>query len=252
VIVDGFIFYNEVDILEIRLEELYPVVDKFVLIDSYQTFQGNANPGYFKVGHPRWEKYADKIIHVSTSFAGVADDPWAREAHQRNMISYYAKATFAPDDILIVSDADEVPRRSAVKSLDTLDTPAHLTVRTYCYALNVRAGYDQAIKAARVRDVDNAQDLRKLDPINTKEIENGGWHFSSLGDAEFISNKLKSFSHAELNVPQYTDIENIERRMKNLTDLLDRSTFSLEEVDDTWPEAVKNNRERWEKYIWKR
>jgi len=39
-IYDCFTFYNELEILKIRLHELSGVVDKFVIVESNKTFQG--------------------------------------------------------------------------------------------------------------------------------------------------------------------------------------------------------------------
>jgi beta-1,4-mannosyl-glycoprotein beta-1,4-N-acetylglucosaminyltransferase len=37
---DAILFSNEMDMLEIRLRELYDVVDKFVIVESDHTFTG--------------------------------------------------------------------------------------------------------------------------------------------------------------------------------------------------------------------
>ena len=45
---DCFTFFNELDILEIRLNEMAPVVDRFVLVEARKTFQGADKPLYFE------------------------------------------------------------------------------------------------------------------------------------------------------------------------------------------------------------
>ena len=35
--VDAFTFFNELDVLEWRLQELYPAVDKFILVEATHT-----------------------------------------------------------------------------------------------------------------------------------------------------------------------------------------------------------------------
>lgn len=47
-IYDCFIFFNELDILELRLKELGHVVDKFVLVEANRTFQNGPKPYYFE------------------------------------------------------------------------------------------------------------------------------------------------------------------------------------------------------------
>lgn len=43
-IIDCFTFFNELDVLEIRLRELDGVVDRFVLVEATLTHQGKPKP----------------------------------------------------------------------------------------------------------------------------------------------------------------------------------------------------------------
>src|SRR4030042_2627609 len=63
-IYDCFPFHNELDLLEVRLHELYDVVDYFVLSESTRTHSGQFKPLYYKMNKPRFERFKDKIIHV--------------------------------------------------------------------------------------------------------------------------------------------------------------------------------------------
>ena len=49
-----------------------------------------------------------------------------------------------------------------------------------------------------------------------KIINNGGWHFTWLGDLEFIKNKLRSFAHTELNNPVIINDNYIKECINNL------------------------------------
>src|SRR3954464_1583382 len=87
-IYDCFTFFNELDLLEIRLNELDPVVDKFVLVEATKTHQGKDKPLYFLENKARYEKFLAKIIHVVVNeypdYEGKS--AWLLEHHQRNMI----------------------------------------------------------------------------------------------------------------------------------------------------------------------
>jgi hypothetical protein len=50
-----------------------------------------------------------------------------------------------------------------------------------------------------------------MGPLPSRLIENGGWHFSWLGDANRILSKLQSFSHTEPRVEKWKDIDFISR-----------------------------------------
>lgn len=63
-IYDCFTFFNEIELLKIRFEELYNVVDKFVLVEATQTFTGEPKELFFLKNKNLFSKYEDKIIHV--------------------------------------------------------------------------------------------------------------------------------------------------------------------------------------------
>jgi len=47
-IYDCFIFFNELDLLEIRLKTLDKVVDYFVLVEADKTHRGKKKPLYYE------------------------------------------------------------------------------------------------------------------------------------------------------------------------------------------------------------
>ena len=63
-IADCFMFFNEFDILEGRLEYLYDVVDRFVIVESNRSHSCKTKPLYLKENMSRYKKYKDKITHV--------------------------------------------------------------------------------------------------------------------------------------------------------------------------------------------
>lgn len=63
-IYDCFLFCNELDVLEIRLNELNDVVDRLVLVESAHTFTKLPKPLFFEQNKLRFEKLLPKIEHV--------------------------------------------------------------------------------------------------------------------------------------------------------------------------------------------
>ena len=51
---DGFIFYNELDLLRVRLVEHAPFVDRFIIVEGDRTFAGKPKPYYFDVMDSRF------------------------------------------------------------------------------------------------------------------------------------------------------------------------------------------------------
>lgn len=250
-IIDAFIFYNEVDLLHMRLEELYPVVDKFILVQAHHTFRGVPKEKTFRRDDPQWAPYADKIKEIAVGLSG-GRDAWERERYQRNVISTELQDGYSLNDIAMISDVDEIPRREVVEWLpEALEQEQYkdgvqLGMDMFYYALNVYKGKWSSLKALPVWKVDTAEVVRHR---QYPTLLNGGWHFSYLGDDEFISNKLRSFSHAELDTP-LVHSKIAENRAKLLDPYNHAEQLKLVEVTDRWPEAVKNNPEYWSKYLW--
>ena len=128
---DCFTFFDEFDLLEIRLREIGSLVDRFVLVEASSTFQGERKPLYFQQQRARFKAWEDKIDHVVVDFPeaiphasakkkstwGAARSlAWDREFYQRNQIAR-GLATAAPDDVVMVSDVDEIPRRSVLSDV---------------------------------------------------------------------------------------------------------------------------------------
>lgn len=61
---DCFSFFNELDLLEIRLNTLDSIVDKFILVESTLTHTGNQKPLFYAENKSRFKKFNDKIIHI--------------------------------------------------------------------------------------------------------------------------------------------------------------------------------------------
>ena len=66
-IYDCFPFYNELDLLDLRLETLYDHVDHFVIVEATTTFQSKPKQLFLKDNWNRYAKYHDKMIHVMIS-----------------------------------------------------------------------------------------------------------------------------------------------------------------------------------------
>ncbi|WP_165772284.1 glycosyltransferase [Niveispirillum lacus] len=203
-IYDCFQFYNELDLLDLRLAELSPVVDHFVLVEAAFTHAGAPKPLYFAENRHRFARYKDKIIHVV-----VEDDPggfaWVREAHQRQAIQRGLTAA-GPADMVIVSDADEILRPEIISRLRAMgaDGPSlfapHLDI--HLYFLNLRAPDPWVSVAAApvelVRRV-GANNMRYLAKQGIGQvIASAGWHFTWMGGIDRFLAKLDAFAHREM------------------------------------------------------
>ena len=233
-IIDCFTFYNELKILKFRLEYLYDYVDYFILVEGTLSHAGKPKELFYQNNKDQFEKYKDKIIHVIVSDMKTveeAPDAWVRENYQRNCIDKGIKELNLNDnDIIHISDADEIPDRNVfLKFKNESYNNARFTILQdlYYYNLNCRFkdkwNYAKIINYYTYKNVFNRkpQDIRLKDFNNYIPIEKGGWHFSYLGDINFIVNKLKNFAHQEFNNNNYTNPEKIETYIKNNVSIFD-------------------------------
>ena len=235
-IFDCFTFFNELDILEIRLNEMAPVVDRFVLVEARKTFQGADKPLYFDQNKDRFAPFLDKIEHVIVDFPDdlglyrkASSQAWAREYYQRDQIGQGLK-TATPDDLVIVSDVDEIIRAQTLQHAEKhyqAGTMLVFSCPAYSYYFNRRLKKNNWYLGPRLcsfRSFVSGQDQRSTklfasrgmrgsllgawhtrlwNKLNTGfggpmiEITEAGWHFTSIGGWEAFRTKMQAFAHEE-------------------------------------------------------
>lgn len=227
-IYDCFSFFNELDVLEIRLRTLADIVDRFVLAESRFTHTGQSKPLYYQENAARFKAFADRIIHVVSpdpeDLRFDANDPgpsWIRENAQRDATINAILPHLKDEDLLLVSDLDEIPSPHAVRTACRLGRPVRFRQRMYYYYANYRnytSPYWYGSVALTFRDFKNPHTYRHLDvgaafpstrlttPSASKVrslkkikiLHNGGWHFSYLGGVPMIQKKLASIVEGSL------------------------------------------------------
>ena len=117
-IYDCFTFFNELELLELRLESLWDVVDCFVIVEADKTHANIPKPFNFYEHLHDFEKYFSKIHYVMDNsvveYKGVGD--WSIENNQRNNIMK-GLTDAAPDDLIMISDLDEIPNPAVLKTI---------------------------------------------------------------------------------------------------------------------------------------
>ena len=161
-IFDTFTFYNELDLLELRMNILGDIVDYFVINESTITFTGKKKPLYFAENKERFKKWEDKIIHhVLDDNNETLEKYWEGVPYHRSMMEddiyklplHYQRACFhkdsaiyalldhaQDDDIILTSDADEIANPEAIKAIsEWFDPSNHYVLKgpVYYYYLNL-------------------------------------------------------------------------------------------------------------------
>ena len=269
---DCFLFFNELDLLEIRLNELKDVVDKFVLVECSLTHASKEKPFYFEKNKERFKGFLDRIIHVKVEDKpsippragrnGTFHNRHDMEWFQRNCIDRGIKEC-DPSDIILLSDIDEIPSVNAVlearKILENEDIFISLRQKFFFYYLNGLCTNDGinsvdwwGTTVCRYSSYPGAQPLRDTKGKNKKRIDQGGWHFSYLGGAEKIVEKIESYSHAEWDNNSIKNHERIKDRIDRGIDLFDRPGRPRQvyiEIDKSFPNYLFDNKEKFKDLI---
>ena len=237
-------FFNEYDMLEGRLEYLYDTVDYFIIVENDVTHNGNKKPMNYASNIDRYRKYQRKIIYlplstdtskydwnrsppigtldVTTYYASMAMD-----VDQRNYISQGLKH-FKPTDVVMISDLDEIPNkqsiRQAVHQINNGVEAISFVQDMFYYNLKqkqVNPWTGTVITTNRAVAEKSPQWFRRK-RWEFPTITNAGWHLSYWMSLEKIQHKILNFAHQEYNIPEFTDINKIAKRVRDGRDLYDR------------------------------
>lgn len=245
---------TELDWLEIRMHELDRMVDYFVIVESTETFTGTQKPLFFKENYSNFTQFSHKVLYHALDLSHLRDNStWEREAYSRNALytsifpSLLPPAAPNKNDVLLVSDTDEIPRPEVLTMLRNCEFPDRVTLRSrfYYYSFQWRhIGDDwhhpQATFYAGPNETILPEDLRMHGGM---DIWNSSWHCSSCFStvAELVS-KIKSFSHTEYDKPEFCEPREIVRRVRNGIDLFDRESEKYEKTPVTdVPNYLKQN-----------
>lgn len=267
-IYDCFTFNNELDLLEVRFSELYNHVDKFVLVEANTTFTDIPKPYYFEENKSRYSQWLDKIIHIKVDDMPHSKEAWDNDIWQRNSINR-GIVDANDDDIIMVSDLDEIIRPSTVDTLRHDDNNNVWGFRMPLFyfrfnhmLINTDSKYMVWGMACRKKLMVPADTLRfqrfqiahlpyGYNDSGLRLMEHAGWQFSYLGDSEFAKNKIKSFAHQETNIPEIVDSINVEESIDKGYGINPNfvEVFANIQVDDYMPQTVIQNQNKYEKYL---
>src|SRR5258705_4878061 len=242
-IIDCFIFFNELDLLEFRLKLLDRHVDIFIIAESNLTHSGKPKPYYFEENKKRFDPWLHKITYLKVNQSANGLDfskeeivynprsaAFKIENEHRNALSA-ASSIAGDEDLVLISDLDEIPHPFSLKKRPGGE-PVTLSMLFHYYFFNCQnEGAERWWKGSvlctgKQFKQTTPQQLRDSRHIY-KTARNGGWHFSYLGGLEKIKNKIQSFAHTEFNRAEYLDDANILKALEEGKDILKRPGVSF-------------------------
>lgn len=245
-------FFNEFEQLRLRIAYLEDLVDRFVVVEAHQTHTGKPKPLHLAesgaadlLGHPKL------VLRAVDLPVGYSD--WEREQYQRESIGGALKDLGASaDDLVLVSDVDEIPARAAVaRARAVLNAARERTIlifeqRMFYFRLNYELVWSRKMPwlgtaAALYGQAPSVNGLRTTGRnirgrhaqgydrgARVLQLPSGGWHFSYLGDDEAFDRKLAAYARQESRVQarRGTSVQSVIAGRQSL--------FPRKGVDEVW------------------
>ena len=285
-IIDAFPFFDEIDLLKIRLKTLSPVVDLFVISEFSTSFSGK--PKGFILEKHLWEfrAFEDKIVYLKQNQQEILN-PFENDHFQKDSIKEHLQNLIGSEDILLFGDLDEIPNPQAIVDaarlinggtkichfaqtlsyayLNMLDQSGSLL--SYCGEYpSIRNKKWLGTIATSPTHLSEFTMTQLRDPLQKEygvRLESGGWHFSYAGGANSeaitrISHKIENNAHQEFNTREV--LSNISSRLEAKEDILgrrvkgrffkaNRAQFKVVPIDDSFPIEVQLNQKNYRKLI---
>jgi len=214
------------------------------------THQGDPKPFYIEEHKDELLPWLDKITYIKfqPEISGIdfsqkdltfnpSSAAWQMERAQRNMLSKYA-VHFNDDDIFIVTDLDELANPDvihAIRNGQIKVDKARLEMQMHYYYLNCKGvgvgenkNWQQGF-VANVATIKNTPEglsylrVHQSMPV----IQNAGWHFSYLGGAVRVSQKINAAAHTEINRPEINNLEYLKQCIELGVDYLGRAGYEF-------------------------
>ncbi len=227
-IFDCFTFFNELELLDLRFMVLNDYVDFFVIVEANRTHTGKEKEFIFEHNKKLFSKYLNKIIYIKVTDLPTysINNIWKAENFQRNCIDrglVHAKL----DDIIIISDLDEIPNPSTVLKCLTESTPVVMAQQLFYYYVNCKQNqewYGSVISS--YKNYTTPQELRNFAINSTEGKENGGWHYSFMGGPEKIKEKVDNIAESHVITKGVGSVSDIKRKMLHQQDLWNRTDYA--------------------------
>lgn len=255
-IFDCFPFFNELNLLDLRLKYLSDRIDKFIIVEGTHSHQGREKKLYFDENKSQFKKYNNKIIHIIRDnypkHLGDTHSDFILDYYTRNGIDEGIKMC-DDHDLIMISDIDEFPKKNLITDPKKFINIFNMVMIYFKFNIRVRNfdyensdGYWPGTKILRYltyKKYNEAQRIRNIkarvygwwrfDKPKVKIIDNAGWHFRFLGDADQLFEELKnrSIGRTEIKLRSY-DKNYINKIIK------EKLPFTLNETYEMYPEQL--------------
>jgi len=225
-IIDCSMYFDEDMMLDVRLNTLDKHVSHFIICEATFNHKGIQKKLNFDINN--FSKFKDKITYLVLDVqpknlrdlsskdteliknSKILDNALLRENYQRNFVLKHLEK-FSEEDLIIINDIDEIPNLNNFKYKNKITI---FKQKLFYYKFNLLYPNFTWIgsKVCKKKHLVSPQWLRniksrkyplwRLDALFSKKkyydvgfIENGGWHFTNIKNAEAIDFKMRNFLH---------------------------------------------------------
>ncbi|ORZ16852.1 beta-1,4-mannosyl-glyco protein 4-beta-N-acetylglucosaminyltransferase-like protein [Lobosporangium transversale] len=203
IVYDAVVFSQELDMLEIRINELWDVVDKFLILESNSTFTGLPKQEVFKQNRDRFAFAESKIVYKSIPLYPLKPDqlPWVNEGRMRGEMTLFLQETGVQDgDLVIFADVDEIQARHTIeliKSCEGVPDDLHFQLRNFLYSYEFPVN-DEGNWRSSIHKWSHGKTRYMHGQSSTILLSDAGSHcsfcFRTIEEFRF---KMKAYSHAD-------------------------------------------------------
>lgn len=261
-IYDCFTYFDEMMLLNFRLNCLNKYVDKFVIVECNYSHKGIKKG--FNLNLKKIAKFKDKIIYIKIDKLPQfsKSDLSSKRTKSIKIISYQRNMLLTGldeaknNDFIIYSDCDEIPNL-AMLEFSILKKITIFKQKSFYYKFNLElktlSWYGSRI--CRKKDLKDFEWLRQIKPKKYKSwrvdtyfkkdkyqnidiIENGGWHFSQLKSPDDIFKKLSNDEHHDEFEISGINLEKIKDMVKNHY-ILHNHNADKKDINNKWSHQIK-------------
>ena len=290
-IIDCTTYYSEDLMLDVRFNILNEHVDKFIITESKFSHSGKEKKLNFDVNN--FPKFKDKIqylviekepddidknINNSSSIKRMNSLKRIEQSYD-NMIKGIDEAK--EDDLILLSDNDEIPNLSSF-SIEDLKKTDYVIFKQLFFYYKFNLFYDRipwfGTKGCKKKKLKNFSTIRNLKnkrypfwrldtyfsnvkQTNLKIIEKGGWHFTNIKTPEELFKKFSNFGHHDEFELANIDVDKIKEKISNREVFYDHladkdspnrwsDSYKLKKIDESYlPKYLVENSEKFKDWI---
>lgn len=249
-------FNDEVEVLKLHLAEMADWVDLFVITEAEVTFTGQPKPLHFERHRHEFAPYADKIRHVVVDrHPKPFHSPWGRDFRQRDLAVTALSGLAAPEDLVLLTDVDEIVDRRALEGFD--GDIAGLRMAMFRYFLNYRPDasnfphrFTSAVLKAKLLQRFGASYARfqLARRKQGQQIQAAGWHFTSICDPARLVAKINSYAHQE-RAAEWRDLDAVDQRLADIKAGMLEPGWERAEIDESFPAYIRDHQDELKDFL---